>query len=183
MTKRLFIAIPYIPTQDVLSVIHHLKTGSINDKINWVQMGNMHLTLKFFGDTEVKEIPKISNGLNEIASHCSDFEMKVIGFKMFYRGMHPSVLYLNLEENNTFLKLAKELNDFCDSLNIGEKGNSFKAHITVARIKYMTMTESFTNTIRTTFNNSFKVNGFELIESQLTSNGPIYKKVEHFLLN
>jgi 2'-5' RNA ligase len=47
----------------------------------------------------------------------------------------------------------------------------------------MTMTESFTNTIRTTFNNSFTVNGFELIESQLTSNGPIYKKVEHFLLN
>jgi RNA 2',3'-cyclic 3'-phosphodiesterase len=183
MIKRLFIAIPYIPSQDVLSVIQQLKTGTINDKINWVQPGNMHLTLKFLGDTDVKDIAKISTGLSEIANHYSVFEMKVIGFEMFYRGKHPSVIYLNLDKNETCAQLAKEVNDFCDRLNIGEKGNSYKAHITVARIKYMTLNETFMKTLSKTFNHPFPVSGFELIESQLTTSGPIYRTVEHFQLN
>ncbi len=184
MKKRLFIAIPYIPTQEVLSVVGHLKNASINDKINWVSPENMHLTLKFLGDTDVTDIPKISAGLTEISSKYETFDLRVSGFEMFYRGQHPSVLYLSLEENRVLEAVAQEVNDLCGNLKIGDNSHAFKAHITVARIKYMHLSEGFLNMLKTKIDQSFRVDGIKLIESRLTSTGPIYEVVERFeLLN
>jgi 2'-5' RNA ligase len=184
MKKRLFIAIPYFPTREVIGVIGQLKNASINDKINWVQPENMHLTLKFLGDTDVTQILKINAGLTEISSQYETFDLRVGGFEMFYRGKHPSVLYLNLEENHVLESVAKEVNDLCGNLKIGDNSHAFKAHITVARIKYMHLSEGFFNKLKTKIDQSFRVDGLKLIESRLTSSGPIYEVVEGFeLLN
>jgi 2'-5' RNA ligase len=182
VNKRLFIAIPYVPTQEVLSVVGHLKNATINDKINWVQPENMHLTLKFLGDTDVTQIPIINNGLSGISSKYETFDLRVSGFEMFYRGKHPSVLYLNLEVNHVLEAVAKEVNDLCGNLKIGDNSHAFKAHITVARIKYMHLSEGFLNKQKTKIDQSFRVDGIKLIESRLTSSGPIYEVVEGFEL-
>ena len=50
--KRLFVALKINPDQNFLEVYDKLKSSLRHEKIKWVEMQNLHLTLKFFGDTD-----------------------------------------------------------------------------------------------------------------------------------
>jgi 2'-5' RNA ligase len=47
--KRLFIAVPVQPSPALISLTGELKKALKNEKINWVDLQNMHFTLQFLG--------------------------------------------------------------------------------------------------------------------------------------
>ena len=49
--KRLFVAIKITPNDEFLKIFQELKQDLKHEKIRWVETRNLHLTLKFFGET------------------------------------------------------------------------------------------------------------------------------------
>ena len=44
------------PQQKLLDIVQELKHELSNEKFRWVDLNNMHITLKFFGDTNIDDI-------------------------------------------------------------------------------------------------------------------------------
>ncbi len=71
--KRLFAAVKIHPSPEFLKTYNSLKTGLKFSRITWVNPENIHITLKFFGETEEKRIPDISRVLKEVAARHNSF--------------------------------------------------------------------------------------------------------------
>ena len=75
--KRLFLAIP-IKTidNDFKTLLDGLKRQLAHEKrINWTNPKNIHLTLKFIGNTPDNDIPKIIDGVGEMLKNHKSFLM------------------------------------------------------------------------------------------------------------
>ena len=55
--KRLFAAIKIHPSARFISVLNAISASLSHERIKWVEPENMHLTLKFFGETAENKIP------------------------------------------------------------------------------------------------------------------------------
>lgn len=49
--KRLFIAIPLVAGPELMLLLKKLQTGLNYERIKWVNPAQIHLTLKFLGET------------------------------------------------------------------------------------------------------------------------------------
>lgn len=182
VNKRLFIAIKYKPNNIISDLIKDLKIDLENEKIKWVDTDNMHLTLKFYGDTDTEKIPGLIEHLHEVAEKNEVLNLSVKELGAFYRGKFPSVLFLNLSENEQLMRLAEAISKTSELYGFTEDKRKFKSHITLARIKYINNLHLFNDLIKTKVKQSFTVESFFLYESELTPKGAVYSVVEEFRL-
>ena len=61
--KRLFAALKINPDAGFLTEYRNLQAAMKYQQIKWVEERNIHITLKFFGETQESEIPAISRPL------------------------------------------------------------------------------------------------------------------------
>ena len=182
MTKRIFVAIKYKPNNIISDLIKDLKIDLENEKIKWVDTDNIHLTLKFYGDTDTAKIPGLIKHLHEVAEKNEVLNLSVKELGAFYRGKFPSVLFLNLSENEQLMRLAEAISKTSELYGFTEDKRKFKSHITLARIKYINNLHLFNDLIKTKVKQSFTVESFFLYESELTPKGAVYSVVEEFRL-
>ena len=58
---RTFIAVKIEPQAELIELIEHLKKIFEKEKIKWVEENNLHLTLKFLGDTSPTQVEEVKN--------------------------------------------------------------------------------------------------------------------------
>lgn len=176
--KRLFIGTKISP--DIFDFVYDdIKqdfTGITKGK--WVEKENIHFTYKFLGDCDEKLIPKIKASLEEIlGEHTSSIIIQGISVMPFNR---PRVLFAKFfNPDKLILKLYKKIDARMQALDFEEENRPFKPHITLQRIKWADKAELKSvldqyQSINFGDMNSFQIN---LIESQLTPQGPIYKTI------
>ena len=182
MNKRLFIAIKYKPNDIILNFIKDLKIDFENDKIKWVDSNNMHLTIKFHGDTDTAKIPGLIEHLHGAVENNKPVLLSVEKLGAFYRGKFPSVLFLNLSENIQLFNLVNAISEASELCGFSKEKRKFKAHITLARIKFIKDLSLFKEILDTEVNQTFMLDRFYLFESKLTPKGAIYNVVEEFVL-
>ncbi len=90
--KRIFAAIKINPNDKSLQIYNELKSACRNDKINWVDPHNLHITLKFFGETEENKIADIVSALLEIAKHHTGFSFYLKDVGIFGSHYKPRVI-------------------------------------------------------------------------------------------
>lgn len=71
--RRLFVAIHLQPSEVLLALLHKLKRQLAHERINWVRPDNIHLTLKFLGETPENKMPVISKALQELVKDSKPF--------------------------------------------------------------------------------------------------------------
>ena len=81
--KRIFAAVKIIARKPLSDLIQNMKKEMAFHRINWVQPENIHITLKFFGETHENEIPGISKLLSEAASTLSPFTLQLFDTGIF----------------------------------------------------------------------------------------------------
>ena len=64
---RAFVAVEIEPTQDILSILDEI--DSLHLRIKTVERENMHLTLKFLGEIDGKQVSEISEGLRSLKKY------------------------------------------------------------------------------------------------------------------
>lgn len=170
---RLFVAVP-VP-QGLRERIAALGDELGQDGIVPVKPENMHLTLKFIGDTEERKLASLEQALRGI--RFAAFGCTVKGVGVFPNENYVKVVWAGVESGGALESLAKDVQDALRGFGGDER---FSAHITIARVKRKADLGGFLGKHRNDDFGQFTISSFELIESVLGPGGPKYSTIATF---
>jgi 2'-5' RNA ligase len=186
---RTFIAIDVPPA--VLDTIIRIQSRfkSLGLHASWVKPGNIHLTLKFLGETDPDRIPGIQNKLTEILASFTPLRLSLDSIGVFPNTKNPRVLWIGLKDNEGALKtLQAAIENTLESVGFPVEQRSFSPHLTLARIKSPKGIKKLKDELDAVNqegigSHPFDVGAIHLYESQLTPKGSIYTVLANFKLN
>jgi 2'-5' RNA ligase len=124
--------------KDVLSETSDMLRKTINAK--WVKPDAMHLTMKFLGDIDERNLGAIGEGLEEMSSRYSPFEMRLLSLGAFPSMRKARVIWAGVETDIIALrKLAVSIDELSANYGIEKESRPFTAHITLARLREPSM--------------------------------------------
>lgn len=134
---RAFIAIP-IPSalqtaiQQGTAPLRQAVSGKL---VRWVPTQNMHLTLKFLGDTAPADVEKLKDALKRELENQPDFEIAVKGLGAFPNITHPRVIWLGMEDKDRLSALHRCAEAAARQIGGEADKNKFSAHLTLGRVR------------------------------------------------
>lgn len=156
----------------------------IDANIKYVDLENLHFTLKFFGDIDTEGIDLISSKIENVIKDFDSFDIKIKGCGAFPNKNRIKVIWVGLDED----EILKDLHDKLDKeFNyIGfDLDKKFSSHLTIGRMKSAKGKDKVKKTLET-FNTidigTMEVNTITLKKSTLTPSGPIYEDLIQFRL-
>jgi 2'-5' RNA ligase len=183
--KRLFCAVKIPPTEAIEEVIGVFSQELGSAQIKWVATQNLHLTLKFFGDTPNHQLGPITEALFMAASDFPPFSFTVEGCGTFGSVRQPNVIWLGIKNAQPLIDLYNLINQHLAPLGYVPDKKLFTPHLTIGRIKSLPDTLRLRSLESEYCEEGFarvKTSSFYLMESFLRPQGPLYKVVEAFRL-
>ena len=103
---------------------------------SWSRVENIHLTLKFFGNVEVKRIEKISAAAERVVKQFSTFPIGVGETGVFPRPSRPQVLWIGVSDPSGQLSaLQAKFEDECAAEGFKKEDRAYRPHLTIARLR------------------------------------------------
>lgn len=175
---RIFIAIP-IPqvAKDKLAELKQSIEG-----VRWQQKEQIHLTLKFLGETDLQRVKELQAQLDKIKH--PPFTMTLRGFGCFPKGKYPRIFWIGISENPAVVGLHQKVEEVCTSMGFDAVDHSFKPHVTLARMKGVSMKDiiPLINQHQEFRISDLRISKFVLYESTLDTNGATHNPVKKFNL-
>ena len=171
---RLFIAIDFNEHKDYFIELQNILPK--NAKLSITK--TFHITLKFLGEVQPDSSEKIINILKNIKFEPFSVFLDSIG--IFPSENYIRVVWVGLKPEEKILELQKSIDELLKPLFKKEK--EFKAHITLARVKYPEDKKQFLEQLKKikVENKKIEIKDFRLIKSTLTPQGPIYEDLAVF---
>jgi 2'-5' RNA ligase len=135
--KRTFIALKIEPGKEILECMEYLKKGLQGERIKWVDPGNLHITLKFLGDTDPGQIEETRRILDETTPLFNAPCLAFRGLGLFRNLRSPKVLWMGMDANPILQDLKKSLDLKLGSMGFPPEDRPFNPHLTLGRIKYI----------------------------------------------
>lgn len=181
---RAFIAIP-LPAdlqERIHREIHPLRSRM--DHIRWVAPQNIHLTLKFLGDTPKEKLDALEAILAKELTQIHPFEILVRKIGAFPNLSRPSVIWLGVEGNEQLSTLHRCIQAVASEIESVPEKRHFSAHITLGRVRRQGYNKSSRSQIRAAIEESpiydfgkVSVNSVHLFESKLKAKGAEYRSL------
>ncbi|WP_295613546.1 RNA 2',3'-cyclic phosphodiesterase [uncultured Methanobrevibacter sp.] len=155
-----------------------------NANIKYVDLQNLHFTLKFFGDIDTEGIDLIAEKIEKVIKDFDSFNIKIKGCGAFPNTNRIKVIWLGLDED----KILKELHDKLDKEfnSIGfDLDKKFSSHLTIGRMRSAKAKDKVKNTLDLYDGidvGTMEVKTVTLKKSTLTPSGPIYEDLIEFRL-
>ncbi len=153
--------------------------------IKWARPENIHLTLKFLGDTHEDDIEKISGKLLDICSNFDLFEIELAGIGVFPARKSPRVLWAGIKAGQTIIDLQKEIDSSMIEYGFIPEKRAFSPHLTIGRFRSSKFKEALLNEVRSQQERllgSFEARSLILYRSELKPSGAEYTKISEALL-
>lgn len=132
--RRLFIAID-LDTKTRTRIIKQLKAlHSKTKNIRWFKPENLHITLRFLGNTPNESIPDLINTLDKILKPISPFSISIHGPVLFPFTQHPSVVALPLLANNHLQQLVETVETVATQFDFKPEKRPYHGHISIGKI-------------------------------------------------
>ena len=185
---RAFLAIE--PPENVLQEITRLQEKlkrEISGRLSWTRPQGQHLTLKFFGDISREDINNISAAAQKHVVAEQKLNLKVQKLGVFPDARRPRVLWCAVAGDvERLINLQKKLDGEFAALGFPVEDRSFKAHLTLARIKDPRDITGMSEALKK--HDAFKAGEFVadkliLFQSQLSPKGSVYTKLAEFALS
>lgn len=183
---RLFLAIdiPPFAREIIREIQNRFKTLDLN--VTWVKPANIHLTLKFLGNTSPAKVKPIKERLLKALAplpRCS-FSLGELG--VFPSFNNPRVLWVGLEDPRGHLESLQNIVE-AEMVPLGfpVEMRAFSPHLTLGRIKSPRGKDRLkheVHSIRMGKSARIEVSSVWLLQSQLTPQGSIYTALEEFSL-
>lgn len=156
--------------------------------LKWVKDEALHITLKFCGEIELKDLIRLQSIIEQSIriNAISSFPLTLGKAGAFPSLRRPRILWLGVQEGNDHLiSLASFIEDICRKSGLPADNRIFHPHMTIARVKNAIDLASsmwcefeqkeFTNL-------KWEVKEVQLIQSDLTPDGPIYTTLRSYSL-
>jgi len=180
---RLFIDLPVDPPL-VRDLIKRFKRLDLDwKKIKTARPEQVHITLKFLGDTPLDSLDKIIAVLQNIKIENKMINLELEQAKIF-NPASPRVLALGLKTDKNIQELYEKIEDSLWQADLAhQETRRFTPHLTLARVKQSSQPKEFQNFLNWRLPAlSISPTYFELQSSQLTSTGPQYTVLQTFEL-
>ncbi len=151
-------------------------------KIRWVKEDNIHITLKFLGETEKKD--QIIDALNKTIN-TPGFKIEFAGLGRFGKGVDLRILWAGIRPCEKLTTLFNKIESVLEPLGFPRETRRFSPHITLGRNRHGRIDETFSEKIDNLSAHEFgieDVSSFQLISSTLKLSGPTYRTLAVFKL-
>jgi len=130
---RTFIAVAVPCPAALRPVIRSL--GEMGNAVRPVSPDNLHLTLKFLGDTPAEQVEEITGILTESAAGVAALEFDLVGVGAFPRPQRPGVVWAGVERGEPLVTIAERLAKRLKKLGYRKERRPFSPHLTLARVR------------------------------------------------
>jgi 2'-5' RNA ligase len=183
--KRLFAAFKIYPDPDFMAKYIALKHELRAEPIKWVEEHNIHITLKFFGETDENKIPEICTVIRKRSSGLSSIDLHLAGLGIFGSSYAPKVIWVGIEPCAELSMLMKSLHNDLKNIGFEPDRQNLVPHLTLGRIKFLRDKVRFNRAIiqyKTISSEPIHIEEMILYESILHREGPKYIALEKFPL-
>lgn len=166
---RLFVALP-IPGPVAQNIM--LIQGGVPGA-RWQRREQLHLTLRFIGETDGRDAAMLDDALAAIAAPAFDLQLHGVGQ---FGNKQPHSLWAGMRKSEELEHLQRKVDAAIRRVGQPQDAHKFAPHVTVARlrnpegpklIEWLTHNALFTSA-------EFRANAFNLYSSRLTSDGSVY---------
>ena len=141
-----------------------------------VDPDNLHVTLKFLGNTDVNLVPDVCSLLEQAARAHGPCVLTVSGLGVFPHAQRPNVVWAGLEGAQTLVALAADLETGLERHGFARENRPFVPHLTLARVKAKppeSLRDLLSRHAKTQFGTA-TIDRVELIRSELGPEGSRY---------
>jgi RNA 2',3'-cyclic 3'-phosphodiesterase len=182
--KRLFLAVPLHESAALMTLLEGLQRRLGHERISWVNPVNMHLTLKFLGETSPARVPEIIAAMEKCLSEHTSFVLDFDRTGIFGSRYDPRVLWLGCSQPpDALTRLAQDVLDAFDGIGFLRDRQNFVPHLTLGRIKGLKDKRLFQEVVQKIPQQRYlfeEVRRVVLYESILRKEGPLYKVEQAF---
>ncbi len=147
--------------------------------VKWVEPENLHLTLKFLGETAEEKVAALTGALRQAAAEARPFSISMEGLGAFPQNQHPRVLWTGIKEGRQPLEeLAAGVEEACSRLGFPSGERPFSAHLTIGRVRSPAGLGPLVQRLRETRfgpSDRVEVRRAVLFRSVLSPQGPVYR--------
>ncbi|HYO41724.1 MAG TPA: RNA 2',3'-cyclic phosphodiesterase [Candidatus Limnocylindrales bacterium] len=180
---RLFVAVP-LPQQPLaacVALIDAVRSGPLGDVPRWVHVANLHLTVRFLGETPPDLTPDAAMAVRDALAGARAFDVVLAGAGAFPEARKPRALWLGIEQGAAELgALADALDPALEPLGWPRDDRPYRPHLTVARLDRSSIASSgvIADTLRAAaadWRTAFRADRVVLYRSHLGSGPPRYE--------
>ena len=156
----------------------------IDTKIKFVELENLHFTLKFFGNVDSECIDSIQNVVGTVISDFKPFKIHIKKCGSFPNKNRINVIWVGIDEDTVLKELHDRLDKEFTKLGF-KKDKKFSSHLTIGRMKSKKNKQLVRECIEENEEieiGEMQVNKISLKKSTLTPSGPIYENLKVFEL-
>ncbi|MGC9308778.1 MAG: RNA 2',3'-cyclic phosphodiesterase [Thermoplasmatota archaeon] len=179
-THRLFTAIDIGARQSLVELEQRLDETGANLKL--VEPENIHVTLKFLGDTDEAKIPGIVEALQTVAGEMKPYQAALQGVGVFPHLDYIKVIWIGVDDDGQTKQIAERLDDELAGQEFRKEKHEFTPHATIARMKGARGKDAVRRLVEEHTATGFgelSVTGIELKKSELRPEGPVYTTLSH----
>ncbi|MEM7478636.1 MAG: RNA 2',3'-cyclic phosphodiesterase [Planctomycetota bacterium] len=153
------------------------------DHVRWTPLDQFHLTLKFLGEVDNRQLPEICQRLKSCAQAVSPFAVEVRGLGSFPEAKPPRVLWAGVEQGSDSLQsLNESLNQSFAEMGFAIEPRRFTPHLTLGRIgkgiDYELLAECIAETT-SKVETRFEVDELVLMSSERERGRYAYQSIEY----
>lgn len=184
-SSRLFIAIP------VTTAVRQLVTGvrealGHQPNVRWVSPDNLHITLKFLGDVEKRQLPAIVQACRDSATSHKEIHTGTTIPGAFPAWQNARVFWIGLQHDSIprLQLLQQTIEQQLLPLGFTPEDRAFRPHLTIGRVKRGRNADPAADFLQnhTLQEMIFTVREIVLYRSSLGPEGPRYQALENFAL-
>lgn len=105
-------------------------------KVRWVEPRNMHWTLKFLGDVDLRETPDVCSAVAEAVADFAPFDVEARGAGAFPDPSRPRTVWIGMGQGSEqMIAMHDAIDRALGRLGYREENRRFRPHLTIGRVR------------------------------------------------
>lgn len=175
---RLFIAFPLDAAVKAELARITAQLAGKGGPVKWVEPENMHLTVRFLGETPENKVPSLRQLLDAVASRFEVIDASFYELGGFPNIHRPRVIWLGMQGPIARIRVAAaEVEKRVVALGFDPEPKGFKPHLTLGRVRDDQRIGNLLDHLRTFSFEAIpaRIDRLILYQSTLTPKGPVYQ--------
>jgi 2'-5' RNA ligase len=156
--------------------------------VHWVAGKNIHLTLKFLGESEPARLKRLENSLQSRMLTYEPFDIQIGELGVFPSINNPRIIWVGVQAPQILERLAREIEEIAFVQGYEREKRQFSPHLTLGRVSQsadrlqILLISEVLQKLQVAELGTVRVESIAMMKSVLTPAGPIYSplSIMHF---
>ena len=183
MGIRCFIAVPLEQElkEGIAASVTDLRKSDAD--VKWVRAENLHITLRFLGETEEGFLPVLQEGFSTVASRHGSLMVGLQGMGLFPKKGAPRVVWIDISNYRELAGLHEDIEGVLFTMGVKKEDRPFSPHLTIGRVRSPKNATALFRALQAFGDRDFgtlRIGSFSLMKSELRPEGPEYTTLKEF---